>query len=709
MKSVLMRAAAVAVLSLAAFGPVAAHENHVCLDDACTLQSLFDPADTAPAAGGGDVVSLDSPHYGTWGFDETGMDRSVKPGDDFYKFANGAWDASTEIPADRTRFGNFDKLSILSEARTRSIIEDSAAGKEKGPDATKIGDAYKAFMDEAMAEKLDAKPIAADLAAVKAVKTRDDMTTLMGRDNFSGFTALMGLGISQDSKDPAHYAIYGGLGGLGLPDRDYYLDAKYADKKVKYEAYVAQMLTMAGWTDPAGSAKAIVDFETRLAEASWTRVERRDRDKTYNPMTWAELQAYTPGYDWNRYLAGTELKKVDRVILGTNTAFPKYAKIYGETPIETLRAWQAFHVVDGAAPLLSKRFVDANWQFHAHELSGAPEQRPRWKRGVGLVNGTLGESVGKVYVARYFPAESKAKMISLVSDIRTALKARIEKLDWMSDETKTKALDKLAKFNVKIGYPDKWRDYSKLVIKPNDSYGNAKRAGAFEWRYEVARLNGPVDRQEWGMTPQTVNAYYNPTMNEIVFPAAILQAPFFDPNADPAINYGGIGGVIGHEISHGFDDQGRKSDGGGVLRDWWTPEDAASFKIQADKLGAQYSAFEPLPGFKVQGGLTMGENIGDMGGLSLALDAYRVSLEGKPSPVIDGFTGDQRVFLGWAQVWRAKIRDEALKQQVATDPHSPSYYRVDGTIRNINGWYDAWGVAPGDKLYVAPADRVKIW
>ncbi len=714
MKPVLMRAAAVAVLSLAAFGPVVARDQqpqiwrHTCLDDACTMQSLFDPADTA-AAGGGDVVSLESPHYGTWGFDESGMDRSVKPGDDFYKFANGAWDARTEIPADRTRFGNFDKLSILSEARTRSIIEDSAAGKETGPDAVKIGAAYKAFMDEALADKLDAAPIAPELTAIQKVKTRDDLTTLMGKDNFSGFTALMGLGIGQDSKDPAHYAVFAGLGGLGLPDRDYYLDAKYADKKVKYEAYVAKMLEMVKYPDPAGSAKAIVAFETQLAQASWTRIERRDRDKTYNPMTWAELQAYTPGYDWNRYLAGTELKKVDRVILGTNTAFPKFAKIYSETPVETLKAWQAFHVVDGAAPMLSKRFVDANWQFRAHELSGAPEQRPRWKRGVGFVNGVLGESVGKVYVARYFPPESKAKMVSLISDIRTALKARIEKLDWMSDATKAKALDKLAKFSVKVGYPDKWRDYSKLVIKPNDLYGNAKRAGAFEWRYEVARMNGPVDRQEWGMTPQTVNAYYNPTMNEIVFPAAILQAPFFDPNADPAINYGGIGGVIGHEISHGFDDQGRKSDGTGMLADWWTTEDAAKFTLQTDKLGAQYSAFEPLPGFHVQGGLTMGENIGDMGGLSLALDAYRVSLGGKPSPVIDGFTGDQRVFLGWAQVWRAKIRDEALKQQVATDPHSPAYYRVDGTIRNINGWYDAWGVQPGDKLYVAPADRVKIW
>jgi putative endopeptidase len=396
-------------------------------------------------------------------------------------------------------------------------------------------------------------------------------------------------------------------------------------------------------------------------------------------------------------------------VVTTNTAFPKFAKIYADTPLATLQAWQAFHLADGAAPYLSKRFVDANFDFRGKVLSGQPEQRPRWKRGVAHVNDVLGESVGRIYVERYFPPESKAKMDALVGDINTALHARIEKLPWMAADTRTKALEKLSKFTVKIGYTANWRDYSALQIKANDLYGNAERATAFDWRRKVARVNGPVDKGEWEMTPQTVNAYYNPPRNEIVFPAAILQAPFFDPNADPAINYGGIGGVIGHEISHGFDDQGRKSDGDGALRDWWTAEDAAKFKVQADVLGAQYSAFEPFPGAHVQGSLTMGENIGDMGGLSLALDAYHASLKGKPAPVIDGLTGDQRVFLGWAQVWRQKIREEALRQRLVTDPHSPALYRVDGTIRNIDGWYAAFDVKPGDKLYVAPEQRVKIW
>ena len=708
MKKVLLSAAAAAALSLAAFSAQAG-EDHLCITDDCVVQSIFDFADT-PAVGGAAPTSLESPHYGTWGFDLTGRDPSAKPGDDFFRFANGAWADRTEIPSDRTRFGNFDALAILSEARVNAIIEDTAAGKVQDKDAQKIGDAYKSFMDEATIEKLDAKPLAPELAAVKAVKTHKDMAALMGKGQTQNYAAVLGIGIITDAKSPQKYAVAVGGGGLGLPDRDYYLDPKFADKKAAYQAYVTQMLTMIGWADPAGAAKAIVDYETKLAEASWTRAERRNRDKTYNPMSRAELVAYTPGFDWDAYLANAELPtEVDRFILTTNTAFPKFAKAYAETPIETLKAWQAFKLADGAAPMLSKRFVDANFEFRSKTLAGQPEQRPRWKRGVAFTNGMVGESVGRIYVARYFPPESKAKMITLVGDIRSALKTRIEGLPWMSPETKVKALDKLSKFTVKIGYPDEWRDYSALEIKADDLYGNATRAGAYEWRRDVSRLFEPVDKKEWGMTPQTVNAYYNSVNNEIVFPAAILQAPFFDPTADDAINYGGIGGVIGHEISHGFDDQGRKSNGDGVLTDWWTAEDAEKFKVQADRLGAQYSAFEPLPGAKVQGALTMGENIGDLGGLSLGYDAYLVSLHGKPAPVLDGITGQQRVFYGWAQVWRAKIRDEALRQQVVTDPHSPAYYRVNGTIRNIDAWYDAFGVKEGDKLYVKPEDRVRIW
>jgi putative endopeptidase len=653
--------------------------------------------------------SLTSPHYGTWGFDTSGIDPSVKPGDDFFKWASGKWDERTTIPADRVRYGNFDALSELSENRVHAILEEARAGKLADKDAAKIGAAYASFMNEALADKRDAKPIAPELAQIKAVKTKDDFTALMGKANTSGFTTILPVGIGTDAKHPHSYAVHAGTSGLGLPDRDYYLQASFADKKAKYQAYVQQILTLAGWEKPAENAKAVVDFETKLAEATWARAERRDRDMTYNPATLAELQAMTPGFNWKRYLAGTELPPIDRVIVTTNTAFPKFAKIYADAPLETLKAWQAYHVADAAAPLLSRRFVDASFAFHNQALGGQPEQRPRWKRAVAFSDGVIGESVGRIYVARYFPPESKAKMDALVGDIQTALKTRIEKLPWMGDDTKVKALEKLSKFTVKIGYTAKWRDYGPLELKPNDLYGNSLRSGAYEWRREVKRLNEPVDKTEWGMTPQTVNAYYNSVNNEIVFPAAILQPPFFDPKADPAINYGGIGGVIGHEISHGFDDQGRKSDGDGVLRDWWTAADGEKFKVQAARLGAQYSAFEPKPGAHVNGQLTMGENIGDMGGLSLALDAYHTSLHGQPAPVIDGFTGDQRVFLGWAQVWRQKIREDALRQQLVTDPHSPAYYRVDGTIRNVDGWYAAFDVKPGDKLYVPPEERVKIW
>jgi putative endopeptidase len=674
---------------------------------------LAKPQPAKPAAAPTRQVVIDqpppAPKYGAWGFDATGMDRSVKPGDDFYRYANGKWDERTTIPPDRTRYGNFDKLAELSEARVHAILEEALAGRLSDPDAGKIAAAYGAFMDEALAEKLDARPIAHELAEIKAAKSRDDVTALMGRSNTTGFASILPVDIEIDEKDPERYAVYADTAGLGLPDRDYYLQPAFAAKKQAYLAYVQQILTMIGWPDPAGSAKAVVAFESQLAEATWPRTERRDRDKTYNPETLAQLQASTPGFAWSRYLAGTELPRVDRFVVTTDTAFPKFARIYQATPLATLKAWQAYHVADDAAPLLSKRFVDAHFAFHNKTLGGQPEPRPRWKRAVAFTDQAIGEAVGRVYVARYFPPASKAKMDALVAEIQGALRARIQKLDWMGPQTKARALEKLAKFKVKIGYPVKWRDYSRLTLKPDDLYGDALRASAFEWRRNVARLNQPVDKTEWEMTPQTVNAYYNPVNNEIVFPAAILQPPFFDPDADPAINYGGIGAVIGHETSHGFDDQGRKSDGDGVLRDWWTPQDAAKFKAQAQRLAAQYSAFEPYPGAHVNGELTLGENIGDMGGLSLAVDAYHDSLHGRPAPVIDGFTGDQRVFLGWAQVWREKIREDRAKQLLVIDPHSPARYRVNGTIRNVNDWYSAFDVKPGDKLYVAPDQRVRIW
>ncbi len=652
--------------------------------------------------------TLASPKFGSWGFDVSGMDPSVAPGTDFDRYANGKWSATATIPSDRSRFGNFDALAVLSEARVHAILEAAAAGKLKDGDAARVGAAYRSFMNEARVNEADLQPLVPQLTVVRALKDRREAADLMGRQNLEDYPSIFDLSTTQDAKAPDRYAIELSADGLGLPDRDYYLQPAFAAKKAAYQSYAQQLLTMVGWQDPAGSAATVVDFESKLAEASWTRAERRDRDKTYNPVSLEQLRALAPDFDWGAFFKDSGLPHVGRFIVSTNTAFPKYAQVFAATPVSTLKAWFAFRLVDQSAPYLSERFVAANFEFRSKTLAGQPQIKVRWKRAVAFVDDALGEAVGRIYVARYFTPQAKASMDSLVANLRTALQARIEKLDWMSAPTKARALEKLGQFTAKIGYPGKWRDYSSYVVG-DDLLANERGADAFEWRREVRRLNDPVDRAEWGMTPQTVNAYYRYTNNEVVFPAAILQAPFFDPDADPAINYGGIGAVIGHEISHGFDDQGRKSDGRGVLTDWWTSADAEKFKAQASRLGTQYSAFEPLPGAHINGDLTMGENIGDMGGLSLALDAYHASLQGKAAPVIDGFTGDQRVFLSWAQVWRQKQRDDALRQQVVADPHSPARYRINGTIRNIDGWYAAFDIKPGDPLYVAPPDRVHIW
>jgi putative endopeptidase len=661
---------------------------------------------SAPALAADDLAA---PRMGSWGFDLSGRDTSVAPSKDFFDYANGTYLNKLEIPADRSRYGAFDALAELSQQRMRAVAEKAAANKAATGDEAKVGAFYRSFVDEAAVEALGAKPLAADLAAIRAIKTRDQMAREMGASMRKFGGSFFGSYVHDDAKDPEKYAAYLFQGGLGLPDRDYYLEDKFKPQKAAYEAYVAKMLGLAGWEKPAENAKAIVALETEIAKVSWTRAEQRDDDKTYNPFEVDKLQAYAPGFAWKTFLDGAGLSKANRVIVAENTAFPKIAAIYAKAPLDTLKAWEAFNLVDQAAPYLSKDFDSARFEFRNKTLSGQPAQQPRWKRAVAAVDNNVGEALGKLYVEAYFPAESKAKMEALVGDIRTAMKGRIEKLDWMSPTTKTKALEKLAKFHVKIGYPDKWRDYSALTVKDGDLYGNVQRASAFEWDYRAARLGGPVDDDEWGMTPPTINAYYSSTKNEIVFPAAILQPPFFDPDGDPAINYGGIGGVIGHEITHGFDDQGRKSDGDGKLTDWWTPEDAAKFDAQAKKFGAQYAAVEVLPGAHINGDLTMGENIADLGGLLLALDAYHLSLKGQPAPVIDGLTGDQRVFLGWAQVWRGKYRDDRMRQQLVTDPHSPPKYRVQVPVKNIDAFYEAFGVKPGDPMYVAPADRVRIW
>jgi putative endopeptidase len=659
------------------------------------------------------MAAAPTARYGTWGIDLAGMDRSVKPGDDFFRFVNGKWADTTPIPPDKARYGAFDALRDTSEIRVREILDRWAADKTlvPGSDEAKVAVIYRTFLDEARADALGRKPIDPQLAAIREAKSRDDVARVMARTNAGYGRALVAPAVFDDQKHPERYALYFSQAGIGLPDREFYLREEFKPQKDRYGKYVADMLRLAGWDEPEKNAAAIVEFETKIAAAHWTRAESRDRDKTYNPATVAELEKGSPGFPWALYFEESGLGKASRAVVRQDTAFPKLAAIWAETPVETLKAWQAFHLADSAAPLLSKSFVDTEWAFRQKFLNGAEQQRPRWKRAVAAAELAMGEAIGRTYVKENFPPESKAMMEQLVGDLRIALKGRIEGLAWMQPETKAKALEKLEKFGLKIGYPSKWRDYSKLEVREGDLFGNAERAARFEWDYDVNRIEQPVDKEEWGMTPQTVNAYYSPPKNEIVFPAAILQPPFFDPKADPAVNYGAIGGVIGHEITHGFDDQGRKSDGDGVLRDWWTPEDAAKFEAQAAKLGAQYEAFEfkQLPGLRLTGKLTMGENIADLGGVLLGYDGYRISLGGRPAPEIDGFTGAQRVFMGWAQVWRTLFRDDALRQQIVNGPHSPGQIRAFAPLRNVDAWYEAFDVKEGDANYVKPADRVRIW
>jgi putative endopeptidase len=674
-----------------------------------TISAPLQAADAPPSTVAAEKLDTATPKYGTWGFDASGEDTSVAPGTDFFRYANGTWWDKEVIPPDKARYGNFDTLSVLSEARTRLLIEAAANGQSADPDAAKVGALWRAYMDQAKVDGLDAAPLKPDLDAIRAERDRRDVARLMGRAALTFQSTAFDLDIDADQKAPTRYAVYIDTGGLGLPDRDYYLQPAYADKLAAYRTYVETQLRQIGWDDPKGSADAVVAFETEIAKASWSRAEKRDVEKTYNKMSLAELTAYAPGFDFKTFLAGADLGSTDTLVVGAKSAFPKVAQIIAAAPLPTLKAWQAFHVADNASPFLSDRFVQARFAFRNKTLAGQPEIQPRWKRAVGFINRSLGESVGRMYVAKYFTPEAKAKMDALVRNLETALHGRIERVAWMSPKTKAQAEQKLSLLTVKIGYPVKWRDYSAYQVSADDLYGDAERAGAFDWERKVRRLNQPVDKQEWDMTPQTVNAYYNPTNNEIVFPAAILQPPFFDPDADPAVNYGGIGAVIGHEMTHGFDDQGRKFDGTGLMHDWWTAEDGRKFDAAAKALGAQYDQYQPVPGVHVQGALTMGENIADLGGVLLALDAYHASLHGQPAPVIDGLTGDQRVFLGFAQVWREKIRDDAAKQYAVSDPHSPAHFRVVGPLRNIDAWYDAFGIKPGDPYYVPPDQRVRIW
>lgn len=684
-----------------------------CATDPAPVEVAATPTAAQPVQVAEAAPVAPKPLLGTFGIDTAGLNRAVAPGQDWVEFANGTYLRNLEIPADRSSFGAFNTLDDLSRTRTRGIIEEAAAAPATpGTNAQKVGDFYKSFMDEAAIEQRGVAPLSEDLQPFMAARTKADFARALG-ESLDGFgPGLFPFYINQDAKQPDRYVPIFAQGGLGMPDRDYYLsnDAKLKAARDKYVPHIARMLTMSGIPEARSTAAArnILAFETRLAQVHWTRVESRDDDKTYNKWSRADFARRAPGFDWSAYMSAAGLAGQNEFIVSQPSAFTGMAKVVAATPLQTLKDWAVLHTARDAAGVLPKAFTEERFDFSSRTLQGTPEMEPRWKRGVNAVNGSIGEAVGELYVARYFPPATKAKMDELVRNIIASMDTRLANLPWMVPETRTKARAKLASFRSKIGYPDKWQDYSGLTIQAGDAYGNAERANAFEYKRQLDKLGKPVDRDEWFMAPMTVNAYANPTMNEIVFPAAILQPPFFDPNADDAVNYGAIGAVIGHEISHHFDDQGRKYDPNGRLTDWWTAEDVKRFEVYATQLADQYSQYEPLPGARINGRLALGENIADLAGMLVAYDAYKLSLGGKEAPVLEGFTGDQRFFLSHAQIWRQKYRENAMRQQLVTGPHSPGTFRPY-VSRNLDPWYQAFGVQPGQPMYLPPEQRVRVW
>jgi putative endopeptidase len=653
--------------------------------------------------------------FGRWGVDLSGMDKTVKPGDDFFRYVNGTWYDKAVIPPDRTSTGSFLDLDIQSEDKVRTIVNGLETRKDHlSPDEKRVRDLYQSYLDTARVEQLGLKPAEKDLQAIAAVKTSDDVVRIMGSVKM-GTRDLFRTSIGVDDKNPNAYAVFLGQSGLGLPDRDYYLlnDQRIVAARNAYRSYIAEILKLGQIPDADKKAAAIFDLETQIAKLHWTRAERRNAEKVYNPMTVAELAKFAPQFPWAILLKQEDIPKAAdgsrRVIVEEKSAFPELAALFAKTPVDTWRDYLTFHYLSDHASYLPKRFDDARFDLYGKVLGGQAQQLSRDKRGARFLDGIIGQGVGKLYVASYFPPEAKAKAKFLVDTLLDIYRQRIRSADWMSPATRQKALEKLDRLNVKIGYPDKWRDYSKFQVNAGDLLGNEQRGSEFEWNRRLVRLDQPVDRSEWGMSPQTVNAYYDTSMNEIVFPAAILQPPFFDPNADDAVNYGGIGAVIGHEMSHGFDDQGSKYDASGALRNWWTPEDRKNFEARTAALAKQFSTYSPLPGLSVNGELTLGENIADLAGLTVAQAAYHLSLKGKEAPVLDGFTGDQRLFMGYAQVWRYKAHEETTRQRLLSDPHSPPQFRVNGTVRNVDAWYPAFNVKPENRLYLAPEARVHLW
>jgi len=673
-------------------------------------QAVAAPAAPAPSSD----PAKPKPEIGTWGFDTAGMDKSVAPGASFYQYANGRWLKATQIPADKADYGMFTALSDRSDERTREIVE--AATGAPGSDGQKISDYFKTFADEAAIEAKGLAPLKPELDRIARIKdVKGVVLQMAAASRRLGGTPLRTL-VGQDEREPEKHIAEISQGGLGLPDRDMY-DAgakQFAAAREGYQKYAVAMFALLGWKDADKRAAAVYALEEKIAQTHWTRVQNRDPQKTYNKLTIAELQSLAPGIDWKPWLAAVGLGAEIAVDVAQPPAIAATSLLIKNEPIAVWRDYLTLRALTDAAPYLPKQYVDTHFEMYGKALRGTPQIEQRWKRGVDDVTRKLGEAVGALYVAKYFTPETKAAADALVKNLLVSMGQRLDALAWMSAETKAKAKAKLATYNPKIGYPTRWRDYSALKVTAGDALGNAQRASAFEYNRRLAKLGKPVDRNEWGMTPMTVNAYYNPVLNEIVFPAAILQPPFFDANADDAVNYGGIGAVIGHEISHGFDDQGSQYDATGALKNWWTKEDLDKFKVATGKLVAQYNAYCPVPAADgkpalcVKGELTLGENIADLAGLTVAYNAYKLSLGGKPAPVIDGVTGDQRFFLGWAQVWRRLYRDKELATRLTTDLHSPSEFRTS-VVRNLDVWYDAFKPNDGDALYLAPDKRVRIW
>jgi putative endopeptidase len=640
------------------------------------------------------------------------MNTSVRPGDDFFSYVNGKWIAETEIPADKASYGGFGILADEAEEDVKTIIERSATGDfAKGTDEQKVGDLYKSYLDMETRNAKGVAPLAPELEQIAAIEDHDALAEYFAAAGRRGYPVPVNIGQVADFKNPNYYMIYAWQSGLGLPDREYYFkeDEASAAIRKKYVQHIAAMFELAGFENSTAAAGSIMELETRIAGAHITKEAARDWPNNYNKVALDKLNEVMPNFNWQAYVDEAGIEDIDGLVLMMTSYFEELDSIIAETPIETWQTYLKWVALNSKANALDEVLDNQDFDFYGKVLSGREQQREPWRRAVTTVNGLLGEGVGKVYVKEYFPPEAKERMLELVGNLIRAYEKSIKELDWMSDETKAQALDKLSKFRPKIGYPDVWRDYSAVDIEPDELFGNIERATVAEYEREMARQGGPVDREEWAMNPQTVNAYYMPPLNEIVFPAAILQPPFFNLEADDAVNYGAIGAVIGHEIGHGFDDKGSSFDGDGVMRNWWTETDRTEFEARTAKLVGQYNEYAPFEDLSVNGEFTLGENIGDLGGISIGLLAYKMSLDGEEPPVIDGFTGIQRVFLGYGQVWRNKYRDEALRQQIMTDPHAPSKYRANGSVRNVPEFYEAFDVKEGDGLYLPPEERVKIW